>query len=890
MAQLPADLAKVKKEVEGIAREYGLDFFDVIFEVLDWDELNMVAAYGGFPNRYPHWRFGMEYEKLSKSYTYGLSKIYEMVINNDPCYAYLLHSNHMVDQKMVMAHVYGHCDFFKNNVFFGHTHRKMMDEMANHKSRVQRMMDRLGIEVVENFIDACLSLENLIDTHSVFHKKTFRESAEEPPTIHKMKSKQYMDKYINPEEILEEQQKALATKQQEVRKFPENPEKDILTFLLECAPLEDWQRDILSIIREEAYYFAPQGQTKIMNEGWACVTGNTLVFTDRGLVPMEELVEDCVPVCVNDGKNSCPAIDFARFENRKTVRMTTRRGLEIEGSLTHQILLKDGQTWKRLGTIKPGDCVAVGPETELWPQNYVSLDWRVLRRTTLEDVAEQSGVHLSTVIRHKDGSFISHSAGRIENALTNYEVEHSVLSFCQNKRASIRVPCLLDEKLGAFLGYLVGDGHISKVKRQAGLTTGDEQQALAFSDLTRELFHLEAKIKKDGNRFRVLFSSQHLNDFMEALGLTTGPSARRKSVPKIVLRSPKTVVAAFLRALFDCDGYAGPCGVILSTSSTEMSQQVQLLLLNFGILSSRRRQPKDIWHVHVMGASAKMFMEEIGFGLARKQRRLERYVQHRRWFKRESWTDVVVSVEQKVADVYDITVDETHRYVAHGFINHNSFWHSKMMTEKLLKASEVIDYADHHSGTVSTQPGQLNPYKLGIELFRDIEDRWNKGRFGKEYNECDNMVMKKQWDQKLGLGRQKIFEVRKIYNDVNFIDEFLTPEFCAEHRMFVFAYNVSADQYEIVSREFQKIKKQLLFQLTNFGNPFIYAVDANYKNRGELMLKHQHEGVDLRNDWAKETLKALYLVWKRPVHVDTMLEGVPKILSFDGTEYHEIRP
>jgi stage V sporulation protein R len=80
----------------------------------------MIAAYGGFPTRYPHWRFGMEYEQLSEVVRYGLSKIYELVINNDPCYAYLMRSNSLTDQKLVMAHVYGHCDFFKNNAWFAH--------------------------------------------------------------------------------------------------------------------------------------------------------------------------------------------------------------------------------------------------------------------------------------------------------------------------------------------------------------------------------------------------------------------------------------------------------------------------------------------------------------------------------------------------------------------------------------------------------------------------------------------------------------------------------------------------------------------------------------------------------------------------------------------------
>src|ERR1043165_4199587 len=107
--RLPPDLRALKQEIEQHARDFGLDFFETIFEVIDADDLNEIAAYGGFPTRYPHWSFGMSYEELRKGYDYGLSKIYEMVINNDPCYAYLMRSNHTVDQKLVMAHVYGHC-------------------------------------------------------------------------------------------------------------------------------------------------------------------------------------------------------------------------------------------------------------------------------------------------------------------------------------------------------------------------------------------------------------------------------------------------------------------------------------------------------------------------------------------------------------------------------------------------------------------------------------------------------------------------------------------------------------------------------------------------------------------------------------------------------------
>src|SRR6185437_1648437 len=139
------------------------------------------------------------------------SKIYEMVINNDPCYAYLMRSNHAVDQKLVMAHVYGHCDFFKNNAFFAHTSRKMMDEMANHGSRIRRYVEKYGEDEVEAFLDRCMSIDDLIDVHSTAIRRRepvmrydFTPEAEEDESLRatRFKSKEYMEDYINPRDLL----------------------------------------------------------------------------------------------------------------------------------------------------------------------------------------------------------------------------------------------------------------------------------------------------------------------------------------------------------------------------------------------------------------------------------------------------------------------------------------------------------------------------------------------------------------------------------------------------------------------------------------------------------------------------------------------------------------
>ena len=484
---LSPELESMRVKIEQWAREYGLDFFETIFEMLDYEEMNMVAAYGGFPNRYPHWKFGMEYERLTKSYAYGLHKIYEMVINNDPCYAYLLECNHALDQKLVMAHVYGHCDFFKNNIWFSKTNRKMMDIMANHATKIRKVIDRHGLEAVESFLDRCLSLEDLIDRHSPFIQRRSKPLAadHEVNTVSRISSSDYMDDYINPPDFLAREKLKLDQEKRRRKHFPEEPHRDVMQFLIEYAPLEDWQSDILSMIRDEAYYFAPQAQTKIMNEGWA------------------------------------------------------------------------------------------------------------------------------------------------------------------------------------------------------------------------------------------------------------------------------------------------------------------------------------------------------------------------------------------------------------------TYWHAKIMTERALTDAEIIDFADHHSGTVAMHPGQINPYKLGFELWKDIEERWNKGKFGKDYEECDDWQTKRNWNRHLGLGREKIFETRRVHNDITFIDAFFNEEFCHEHKFFTYAYNPERGGYEVVDRNWLSVKQKLLAGLTNFGQPVIQVIDGNFENRGELLLEHRHEGSDLRLDYARDTLEHIFKLWSRPVHVKTTVEGKDKLLGYDGENHLE---
>jgi stage V sporulation protein R len=488
--KLPDELKHEAQRIGAIAHSHGLDFFETLFEIVSSDEMDELAAYSGFPIRYPHWRFGMQFDRLHKGQVYGLSHIYELVINNDPCCAYLMETNRRVDHQMVMAHVYAHCDFFKNNLWFSKTPRNMFDRMAQSAGEIGRIIERQGYERVERFVDAALSLENLIDPHSVFRPDQHAPDSEEEPerldiSKLKLRAKEYLDPFVNPREMLEEELVRLQKELDKHRNLPRSPQRDVLRFLIANAPLRSWQKRILSIIRQEAYYFAPQALTKIMNEGWA------------------------------------------------------------------------------------------------------------------------------------------------------------------------------------------------------------------------------------------------------------------------------------------------------------------------------------------------------------------------------------------------------------------TYWHTKIMTQRILTDADLTAYADHCARTLAMPPGSFNPYRVGLAIWHDIEERWNTGRCGREWEDCDDFEKRRQWDTGAQQGIPKMFEVRRFFNDVSFVDTFLTRDLCRKQKLFTYKISERTSQPEIEERDFVAVKQKLLFMLTNMGQPIIEVVDGNYENRSECLLQHCHYGVDLDLRYARETLKNLALIWSRPVHIQTVVNGKPGLLSHDGQEFVE---
>ncbi|MEK9199637.1 SpoVR family protein [Ureibacillus sp. FSL E2-3493] len=257
------ELHKAIEEITEIAIDFGLDFFPMHYEICPADIIYTIGAYG-MPTRFSHWSFGKQFHKMKLQYDLGLSQIYELVINSNPCYAFLLDTNSLTQNKLIIAHVLAHCDFFKNNVRFSNTRRDMVESMTATAERIANYEMLYGKDEVEQFLDAVLAIQEHIDPSIVRpNLLEYEDDIEEEDSF--VSKSPYDDLWD-----LDKKEEPKPTVRYKRKKFPPKPEKDLLLFIeLYSRELEEWQRDILTMMREEMLYFWPQLETKIMNEGWA---------------------------------------------------------------------------------------------------------------------------------------------------------------------------------------------------------------------------------------------------------------------------------------------------------------------------------------------------------------------------------------------------------------------------------------------------------------------------------------------------------------------------------------------------------------------------------------------------------------------------------------------
>jgi hypothetical protein len=529
-------LTEPVEEAANLARKLGLDPYPVNYWIVDHDEMNELIAYGGFQRRYPHWRWGMAYDRQRKQDQFGMGKAFEIVNNDNPAHAFLQESNSLADQKAVITHVEAHADFFANNEWFGLFGDGQGDDQSDldaaamlerHAETIKGYVEdpEIDRDDVERFIDAVLCLEDNIDQHRAFARADERRERDAPPDLRERLDELDVSEDVRRQAFDEEWLDDLAEAEQAAARL-DDPHADVLAFLMEhgrqydeesekAVEFEPWQRDVLEILRTEAYYFAGQKMTKVMNEGWACVDPETPIFTESGLIPMREVVES--RTAVSDGDDRRSVYDANVIPAHDTVTIETRRGFELTGSDNHRIRRPDG-TWVELGDLAPGDEIEISGGNGVWPTQYVDIDWDHPEYATLDDVADAADVSVETVIRYRNLGRAERSDA-IDRALERYD------GAPRSEAASdlIRVPDEVTEDVGRFLGLLVGDGHVSTASNQVGFTADTKAKVEEFAGLAEELFDVSATVSEDGSRWRAYIYSANLVQLLtESFDATVG--------------------------------------------------------------------------------------------------------------------------------------------------------------------------------------------------------------------------------------------------------------------------------------------------------------------------------------------------------------------------------
>ncbi len=482
-------ITEFDEKIREIAKNFGLDFFPQEFDAIPAQKMLEIMAYR-FPVNFSHWSFGRDYEREKTKYEHGFGLPYEVVLNSNPSRAYLMTTNPFPVQVMVMAHVYAHNDFMKNNFHFKPTRRDILPSASEAAIRFQGYEKRFGLDAVERLIDNGLSIELNIDPDFFIKEESEeqkRERLSTPPAPADV-SGPY-------EDLVPKKKKERPSDEEYNRKTPLEPERDILLYIINHSPkpLNEWEKDILSVIRDQSRYFMPQRRTKIMNEGWA-----------------------------------------------------------------------------------------------------------------------------------------------------------------------------------------------------------------------------------------------------------------------------------------------------------------------------------TFWHIEIM---------------------------------------------------------------------------DQLFKEGLLNEEEHGYYNLYNARVLATNPRTINPYLIGLRMFQDIEDRWNKGRFGKEWEECQDQRKKETWDLGFGQGREKIFDVRRSYSDRFFIEHFLTEQLVDDLDLYIFTgkHEYGEIKYVIDELDWRQIRSLLVAQLSTFDIPLIMVEDGDYKGKRELYLKHAYEGIELDKEYREKTMAHIYYLWDRPVHIESVVDDVKVVFTFEGNTYSENR-
>ena len=902
-------------------KDYGLDFYPTVVQLLKYDEISEIAAYNGFPVRYPHWKWGMEYEELQRGYEHGRFKIFEMVINCVDPKTMIPTSCGSIPAELVQA---GDTVYSRNG---SRSVAKVVKQKSSStlKIKLKHQVNELNCTpnhkwfVMTNEGPSWVKAENIKSGDTLIGGDTYRYYQNNPAKFEwdfnsvlektSLNVRHRLKFLAHPKEmtialaellgvIVGDGSQGVASRENAISVCVDKKEVDYISHVKNLFKIalnqdaliesKEMSVDVITLCSKAAvdfidYIGLPKGCTyktkKIPWSIWASSNEFRAAFI-RGLFDTDGCAKDALSM-------SCYNFDLVSDV---------------------QLLLSEMGIYSKVNRID-------NDNNHIWVLSIVGKEALCKYKDRIGFFIQRKSESLSKLIDTENCV-----GGGIKNAWLQAEI------------IKIAEKCGITVRSEPHLGRTI----LNLKKNPVGLnalygcvlrawTAGYSEFAEIYQWLSNPLFEVE-NVTDNGEMETVdiaLFDDSH--DFM-ANGVVS-----HNTNPCMIWCLASNTLLDHLTVVAHATGHNDffKNNIHFGATDRNMLNKMANNATRIRRYSSRWGQEKVMEFIdHVMRLETlidparawdekqakdsniidkREYHQPVRLRIDPQRSYMDSFINTKEFkakqnekVKREEIADEIGLFQEPTRDILGFIRDNAplkpwqadiiammheeslyfypQRQTKVGNEGWASFIDHVIMSRQGLaslgrfdsdgKSNQdggIINYATHKmqvlGGKYST-----NPYKLGFSLLLDIEDRWNKGRFGPEWEACTDINLRKNWDKKLNLGKEKLFEVRKLHDDVNLISEFFTEEFCRENEYFNYKYYPNGEA-KVEPYDYKKIKSGLIKKHLNGGLPSIHLTEPNYRGRGYMMLQHDYDGRILNEPFAKEVMTSIRYLWNNDVYL-----------------------
>lgn len=931
--QLSPELKMYIPKILQACRDWGLDFYPTVVQLLTYDEISEIAAYGGFPVRFPHWSFGMEYEELQRGYEFGMHKIYEMVINCWVRDTQVISKRGSIPVQEVRV---------GDELFSGSGSRKVVAVVEQPLGDVVRIKLRRNLQEIictpnhklmaySNGVPQWVEAGKLKSGDVLLAGGDFKDFMGVAPEIKWDKSKVFESTAKNvrnrlvdispPDKLTLELAEILGLCVGDGSTGTPGTENVVAVSVGKDSKYDDYRFRIESLFNK---VFGCKPSVYEKANCWSIQMDSKYVvdFLDEvGLFKGVTFESKCVPPIIWASSNEYRAAFLKGVFDTDG----SASGRSLAMSSMSKNLVKDIQLLlMEMGIASQADKID-NKHNNIWtlcingPWNKSKFQSLIGFSIPYKQRELESQVLLKTP--GKTGLMIEGLQKEISNVIDSLPNQNKLPTWV--RRFRYRNNSLMGtDPIWGFVqkmceaGYVGFDLFLNLLEKpmyavEEVSSAGQEKTWDIALDHDDHDFLANGLISHNTNPCYIYnLSSNTLLDHLTVVAHATGHNDFFKNnihfsatdtnmlnkmanhgtrIRKYMARWGKERVTEFLdwvmRLETLVDGAEAWTEKVVSDKNIRDQRTYRYprrLTVNKDrmymepFINTKEFRDRENERIHTQDVA-----DEIGV-FKEPTKNILAYLRDNAPLK--PWQADIISMLYEEA-IYFFPQRQTKTI--------NEGWAS--MTDSVIMAEQgfaslgqkshdcgIIEYADHKMGVLGGKYS-MNPYKLGYYLLKDIRSRWDKGQFGTEWDDCTDIRIKEKWDKGSNLGKEKIFEVRKYYDDFTLLHEFFTEDFCREQEYFHWSHYPNGE-FKIDSRDFKEIKRLLMRRHLNGGLPDIRLTEPNYRGNGSMFLQHNFDGRAVDGRYVFDVLTALRAIWGEDVFLATETEdGEEQVYCCYGT-------